>query len=286
MLKSNDNPFTVSSRIKNKIESVDVHIDAITMVANIKTQMKEMYQGFERYRKEAEKEGFKMSHFRRHRYSGWLISSVFFGMDGEDSYMIGSTGEASRALAHWLQEVTGTVTRMDIALTVGVLVPDIEYALDLYTVLPAASTKSMVRSSTGDTLYLGRRGGTTYLRIYDKSNSYGEGLGTSWRFEVELGRGQSEKCWEEYVKATDKIALMSTWLNASFSRKHVTIPLETEAYVPFADRGYQYKLSSREKHLKWIRTFVQPSVRFLVAIGEGEEVAEALGLQSRLPGFE
>lgn len=83
----------------------------------------------------------------------------------------------------------GYLTRLDV--TIDVLDPAFDLE-GLYLMVQAgrcdtkAKNVSFIRSSTGQTLYVGKRSSDRMLRIYDKGGEQGEQQGEHWRIEAEL----------------------------------------------------------------------------------------------------
>jgi DNA relaxase NicK len=133
----------------------------------------------------------------------------------------------------------------------------------------------LIESNTGDTLYCGSRESGEYIRIYDKSVSYGycEGSGQVWRFEVEYKNRSAERL-AVYLE-DNKFENMADVVWASMRKKDLPAP-RIGKVVDI--RGAYTSLTSAEQKLEWIGRQVRPTVQFLVSLGLVEEVREQLGL--------
>lgn len=136
----------------------------------------------------------------------------------------------------------------------------------------------LFESELGDTIYIGSRQSDAYLRIYDKSKSYGLDLGRVYRWEVEY-KGELVHPAVEKVRDGGRQAIRELVFGEAH---HKSVP----SPIVEGQRGIKREkisVSSPEAKIAWLSRQVAPTVKWLNALGYDNQVREALNL--KLPGF-
>lgn len=184
------------------------------------------------------------------------------------------TGKDSpRALKQALKVKDVKFTRVDTYIDVKMSSRVLGLARKLYDTYKGKSSKKLIESLTGDTVYFGSRMTESMIRIYDKSAEYGEELGMVWRFEVEYKKdlaGGVAQYLSEYGNAgIDELV----W--SECRSKDLPVPAIPNKVNILRD---MVTLSSAEMKLNWLGRQVQPTVTFLRRLGLEDKVKEALQL--------
>jgi hypothetical protein len=152
---------------------------------------------------------------RWQQYKGRKASNGLFHGTGEQSgrvhCIIQVSGQAAHELAEWLFNVLPReswsslyCTRIDIQNTRTR--PKFDDRPKVYKRLK--DPKSLIQSSTGDTLYIGARTSDTYWRIYDKTTEY-------LRLELEAKGKQAKRIWMGLVAGENLGSVWNTYLHHS-----------------------------------------------------------------------
>jgi len=179
----------------------------------------------------------------------------------------------------WMQAAVSTLpkcTRVDICVDVKMSKPDRRIVRKIRDGHKKRGTEMLLIEGKGDTLTVGSRESSEYIRIYDKSEHYQEELGNVWRFEVEYKRTMAQPVLELLAQG-DANQLMQDMVWHSMTKKHLPTPLIGN---PVNIKGHKAAVSSPEQKLLWIGRQVQPTVTFLRQLGMEAEVLKALGLDN------
>lgn len=184
------------------------------------------------------------------------------------------TGKDSpRALKQALKVDDIKYTRIDTYIDVKMSQRVLGLARKLYDTYKGTSSKKLIESETGDTVYFGSRMTESMIRIYDKSKEYNEELGMVWRFEVEykkdLANGVVQYLSEYGNSGIDELV----W--AECKSKSLPVPAIPDKVNIMRD---MVTLSSAEMKLNWLGRQVMPTVKFLRRLGLEDRVKEVLQL--------
>lgn len=210
--------------------------------------------------------------------------------DGGMDEMIVASGRVSEKAIEFIGDAARfRTTRFDLQITLHLDQPDKNLAVDLYESIrkkqdvglsPIGNRNlGLIRSGTGDTLYLGSRSSTRrFFRLYDKSGDLGQGLGEFWRAEVQYGRSIAGGAMEWYLSRGNHYRFIVDLVCSEF--------YDAMGWSPFPD--YTFGVSefqdepeepqSLSKKLSWLEICVRPTVGILIEAGQENEVRKALGL--------
>lgn len=213
-------------------------------------------------------------------YKGSTVNGLSFGMRNESEAMMIGSGEVAQALLPGDLPRDVRLTRFDVQVTIMLAKPLPLLAHDVYDDVTAgndARVKAryvrLIKSRTGDTLYLNKRSAPVMLRLYDKGHDYNKAQkGEFWRYEVEY-------------KAKAAIAAYQAWLTcqhhenwclgavlSEFRKRGV------EAHWPVSNDisaiAIKATVTTSAGKLQWLSRCVSPVVVQLIQAGlEGETLA-------------
>lgn len=180
-------------------------------------------------------------------------------------------------------------TRFDLQITVQRKEPHRMLASNLYDSIkmrrkvgtsPLGNRKmSLIRSETGDTLYVGSRSSSKkFFRLYDKSFEMNGYPGEFWRAEVQYGRDLASGAIRWYVDiGYVRHALVDLVCSEFFDAMEWSLvpnyQYNTQDFPPEDE-----KETTLEKKLAWLKNCARPTVQILIENGLEKEAREALGL--------
>lgn len=218
-------------------------------------------------------------------YTGYKTEHVRYGIRGQQEGIIIVSGPYSSKLLseQWFE--SGRATRVDTQVTVLLDKPQPRVGYKLYRDLEGLNKTrkrqrpiKLIKSPTGDTLYVGKRTSGVMLRFYDKSLDYGESeLGTIWRFEVEYKQAHARKACKRILDANDLLGCCAGLTLAEFQKRDVEPGFSPETFISAIEVGAT--VTTVDNKLKWLTKCVAPVVVQLVIAGYEEEVVSALKLR-------
>jgi len=130
---------------------------------------------------------------------------------------------------------------------------------------------------SGDSLAIGSRRSTRYLRIYDKTAQQGGRIvGNQYRFEIELKKLQARREWQRTCGAADIPHLAMSVVAGSLLSHGLPVPwLETVEPLGLPST---YDPTTEERRLKWLLDTVAPVVKKIDDPEKRLRVAVAFGL--------
>lgn len=286
-------PYKVSNDVIEEVTEYQVTCDAYTVITEDDYLVNVLAAKWAKYSEFAQRTGNKVKPYRNNQYRGWQVGSMRYAINpyGKGT-LLSVTGSLSDVT---IEEVLGfslRATRFDIAATFFLSSPLPDYAAQLYDArvmqgdkgrIPIGQWK-LLSSPTGDTLYVGTRGTGKFIRVYDKSLQY-TGVaerGYVWRFEMEYGTGYADTLFQQLRTEIDNERSISDYmvkrLWGDCYQKGVALPVRVEALADNELRKDK-KPTDKDRYLTWIGKTVRPVVQWLVAMGYGEDVSEALGVQ-------
>lgn len=211
--------------------------------------------------------------------------------DGRADEMLVSPGAHAGVLLEHMKNIDDyRVTRLDLQVTVFVDKPDENIAVRLYDKLSRMSAVgtsplgrrkvSLVRSETGQTLYIGsRQTGRKFFRLYDKSHDVGASLGQVWRQEVQYGRDLAQGAAKWYVQAANKGQSVIDLVCAEFMdcADFSLVPTDEVVAEDFAEKPADHTVLGAK--VEWLRKCVRPTIALLIEHDLLDEAKEALGLR-------
>jgi hypothetical protein len=220
------------------------------------------------------------------KYEGWRAGSVGY-MVNEDRSLLSLAGNLAQKYLKEVAEIEVTATRIDLAVDVLLFDPVPVAALRYAELLRSSKAgiregyKSRLLLLTGDdggsTLYLGKRSGRLFARLYDKGVQSGAAvMGTLWRYEVEYKQDAARAVYTELLDEDRQRDYILARVHTHFQRRGV-LPLfhVSQAAGPL-DR-YKEERTPLDS-LNWLATQVRPTVGRLRLAGYEKELYNVLGL--------
>jgi len=216
--------------------------------------------------------------------------------DGEAEEILIASGEASQDVCSVLAREKHSLncTRLDLQSTVHLDLRDADVACRAYDGLVAIEEKggamptgrkpySLIRSGTGDTLYVGsRRTRGKFFRLYDKGGERGGETGLVWRQEVQYNRKFANSALKIYCTMRYDGESLSDLVTDEFRDCCGFSVAPLLGGKIRSSEGVCSEIVSRETNyeakLKWLKTCVRPAVSDLLNMGLIDETVEALGL--------
>jgi len=253
-----------------------------------------------RYEKTLAYADLERREWSRHGYNGTSLPGFQWGYHRQHGYIIICSGPIAERF--WLEALAPRprVTRLDLSVTVDINPPEPFMADRLYREGQAQglfgnlSTTVVENSRGGNTLYLGSRSSDQYGRLYDKgveADPKGGEQGKFWRYEVEFKKPRSSvvagtlmtRMKDGSLPADLILSTVHDWFLVRGVRP-LFRPGATPALVTVVSQ--EYRETSLDRKIKWLRTSVQPTVKKLLAMGMEEETLRALGIPRQLSYLE
>jgi DNA relaxase NicK len=258
-------------------------VDWVTMTTTNDGIGAAWYTMYAKYRKMRQKEADRETPFSNGYYSGFRIGSMQWGYQEHLGYICIISGEDAERYWYTLSPTDARVTRLD--LCCDFMYQDLKYlALELFEKASDQRKQEkpglslFIGPEGGDTLYVGSRHSQQFGRLYDKGVESGTSPpGHYWRAEVEFKKPLSGLMAAELVQETGENrvqAIADTVVNWFFDRDIKV--LEDTVEGRRIQISVEQRITTAEKKLAWLRTQVQPTVRQLVSLGLGKEVAKSL----------
>jgi len=239
--------------------------------------------------------GNRIGLFRSEGYEGQHCGAVDWGQRDAASTLVRLSGQlASEHLAEALS-LSDAVTRFDIAVTCRFDPPDPHIGRNAYFLAEqyhaehrrSALPWRVSDADGGETTYVGKRGSTNMLRVYNKEAeciATGDTLGAEryrgcWRFELAVKTPTAEQLAHETDAREDRAAYVQQYVSDWMDAHGIAAPWPREGgrvLIP----GFRRR-SDADTKLRHIQKNVRPTVDFLRAVGREPEVIRALGLYER-----
>lgn len=260
-------------------------VDWITITSTEKDLSFELQQWFN-----TEEERYRDSELLPHPwaamgYRGTQIGAIKFGIRGLEEAIAIISGDSTDVLCRTIPVAGLNVTRIDLQVTVSLRKARPGLARELYAKMleekldnPQCPSVQLISGVSGDTLYVGTRGGKPFLRIYDKGWSYNETkLGQIWRFEVEYRREQAKLAFARWLAAEDKTTYTIAQVLAEVKKKGIRPRFSSKSEIDAIETKAVAKTVAGQ--LEWLEKCVSPVLIKLANLGYEEEVISALKLR-------
>jgi len=269
-------------------ESKEVHsvgMDWITYVTTERRHTKDLMLFASSSAKGQEQSNVSSEYWKGLGYAGSKLGSFRWGeRNGHEGIMIISGGSAIAGLAFAALGI-GRPTRVDLQVTIRCTPPNHSVATRVYSDLENINKSrqrkryiKLISSSTGDTVYVGKRTSKVMLRLYDKTHSVMQGqTGLYWRYEVEYKSRAAVKVLESLTTANDLMALCLSQVFAEYVKRDVQPRFSTRSVVDAIEVGME--VSTKDSKLRWLEKCVAPVVTQLCIAGYEEQVLHSLKLR-------
>lgn len=225
-------------------------------------------------------------------YEGIQCGRVTYGQRDTHATRLALSGDSANANLDVAVALADTVTRLDLAVTCRLDQPahDLgaeacEAALAFRQVKHrAAKPWAVFDADGGYTLYLGERASENFFRLYNKEAQQRKEMGASydgrydncWRYELETKATVPHLILKKLLPAKDRGEWIRSYLHAYVQAHGLEPPFDVAGALALIP-GFRRK-SDRDSKLNHLAKNVRPTVQWLMGIGAGDEVRDALGL--------
>jgi DNA relaxase NicK len=232
-----------------------------------------------------ESAGNKCSPWSSRGYVGYQAGGVRIGVR-PDSWCVQLSSSVARDNWKQVYDERTNLSRIDVQTTVQfetsqpyIIKTLHRDALEPHKRPGRPSERRLISSTTkGDTLYIGRRVSQVYLRAYDKGvEQQSHEAGKLLRYEAELKGDRARQIAASIYKASSEWEASHALISQLFRREHVRVPRET---LERQWDSLSLRTPDATRKLAWVRSSVQPSIKFLLLHVERDEIMDALGLSS------
>lgn len=218
-------------------------------------------------------------------YLGWKCGPLHCGARLENELIVILTGLSSLDWASEVPATEGKVTRFDLQVTVLLSDPVPNLAEVVYAKLSRENelrerkrTLKLIKSNTGQTVYVGHRRNAVMLRLYDKSPEIdGAKEGQYWRYEVEYKKKSAGRAYAKWLGHSNRPAYTASLVWKEFEKRGSAPLFNPETEVDAIAIGAT--ASTLETKLSWLVRCVSPVVSQLCLLGHEEKVLKALKLK-------
>lgn len=219
-------------------------------------------------------------------YRGQNWGPMKLGVRNQHEAILILSGNICSSALCWTEIDPDRVKRVDLQVTVGLKMPSPNYALTLYQLLPTLTEFSRyvkmmkyISSFTGDTLYIGKRGRSHLLRIYDKSMDCGyRKTGYAWRFEMEYRNDAAKQVVRRLNEKNDKQGYILGQVTAELSKRSIKSSFGATSVIDAIE--VSASVATAETKLDWLSRCVSPVVMKLLSLGYEEEIIDMLKLKN------
>lgn len=266
------------------LDSIDAGIDWLTLTSVGGMQTEVLLKLGSALVADRKRDGFAEQPYGAGGYRGFSCGGVRYGSRGDDEAILILSGlEADRNFR--MIPHLDRLTRIDIQMTVEMPIAKPAFARLLYEELKDQHDADeyrynlrLIQGLTGDTLYIGSRRSSTFVRVYDKSKDIdGAEPGQFWRFEAEYKRHKPFAVALRVKQADSKKAAIETLVCSEMQKRGV--PLNIQRTIAFDPFRVPRKETTVTNQLAWLRKSVRPLVRRLAIDGYYKEALRALGVE-------
>jgi len=287
-------PYKVAQDVISEVGEFRTTCDAYTVLTSNEYEVNVLASKWAKYSEFAQKAGNKVKPYKNNQYIGWQIASMRYAtMYNKIDTLLSVTGDLAEVTLEEMLGFTLRASRVDIAATFFFTTPIPDFASQCYDARMAMGEAGkvprkqwkLIQSENGDTLYVGTRGTGKFIRVYDKSFQYS---GTSergyiWRFEMEYGVGYADTLWQQLrIELENERSIQDYMIKRLWGdcyQKGIMLPVKVEA-LDTTELRKDKRPTDKDRYLSWMNKTVRPVVQWMIAMGYGEEVSEALGLQT------
>lgn len=271
--------------MSNEVSTIDTGLDWLTVT----TTEGDMTQGLVELAQELEWNHLPKDAIAKDwsglGYRGRSYEGLRFGRRASDEAILILSGSLAREVGFTYTVDHTRVTRADFQVTVALDEPDPDIARKTYTRYRnlTESEKSdrmytYISSNTGDTLNVGKRSRSKYLRFYDKSTWFtGSDLGSIWRYEAEFKQGVAKRAMEMFNESKDRHTFIAEQVFGAFQKAGIE-PMYKIGNKP-ASLEVANKVTTVDSKIGWLSRCVAPVVTQLIHLGYEEEVLRSLKLK-------
>lgn len=261
---------------------IDLGLDWVTLIGANDKSAEGVLRSAAKELKRHEK-AHKTKRFASAGYSGESCGGLSVGTSKDGQYMIVLSGEmAKNAQGHIPEIWILRATRCDYQVTVQMNEGNV--ARKIYDKLARENeTRTRKRhiaymeSETGSTVYVNKRSGAVYIRVYDKSDAYRKAPNSVWRFEVEYKKALAHDAFWSWLNHKDRGRWVRQNIQAELEKRSIHMLNFNEVNVVAGIKAVQEE-TDHSRTVRWLKSSVLPALLRLDGAGYGVEAYAALGL--------
>lgn len=235
--------------------------------------------------------GNRVLPFTLGNYSGVRCGRVRSG-ESADRILVQLSGDLAAVYFDYAMDHAHHVTRLDLAVTVQLAEYSPMCAFEAYkaavahrTEHPTEAAPSLILNGAGgQTMYVGKRTGDRYFRLYDKQaecaaskdDDATERYARSWRYELEVHDDLATAVAYSVPRGPSRGAWISAYVH-KYLLDHGVEPMFTPMQPAQHVGGFRRR-ADRESRLDWLSRDVAPTVRWLLDSTPKDELLKRLGL--------
>jgi len=271
-----------------RIADLVTGIDWITVTTNVEKSGIALWDVFNEYQKELK---IKPKPIIRYGFNGLRVNGMEYGYnDNSGWHMVTATGATANTVWHKLVPSSERVTRLDLAVTVGLHKPMPDLIETHFCDVPEPERASRFYATVhgsdgGSTLYVGKRVSERFGRVYDKGVQSKEwSPGVMYRYEVVLkkldGNAVARNLYGDWRRGGKVYAqALASYVYNWFLMRGIQPIFDT--WDNKMSIEVKTRVTSRDRQLTWLRTQVRPTVRNLIEDGFGPDVVRALDISPK-----
>jgi DNA relaxase NicK len=271
---------------------VNAGVDWLTMTSPEGAATESLQNTVTQLGRESDQCGNIMASWARLGYVGWKVGPLAFGLRGNAAIVVCSGPDAETVLKKCFNP-SCSVTRLDLQVTVRVVKPIQQVALQTYQQVSEALSRRQITVTSnlisgtdgGSTCYVGSRSSERFGRVYNKMvESKDPDYADCWRYEVELKGGTADATARVLVGRHDWPA----WIHGAVRRFYVDRRIDA-CYLPYSEAvpvTAKRPRSDVDRQIRWLTEQVQPTVNTLRFLGHEDAVYKALGLAKMPNGID
>lgn len=185
------------------------------------------------------------------------------------------------------------VTRLDLQVTVLLDDGEENLASDLYDAVMKSKAEganitkrrrvTLVKSSTGQTLYLGtRKTGRKFFRLYDRAKGAGCQTGIMWRQEIQYGRDLAPEALRRYLDIRKDGYATVALVCAEFQDAMGFSLHDHIGDLPEVVSSEAKKKPTLDAKLEWLDRCVKPTISLMIDNDLEQEMLYAIGLKHHM----
>lgn len=236
--------------------------------------------------------GNRVRTFRLQGYEGQHCGAVEWGRRDERAVLVRLIGNAADQFLSEPLSLSDTCTRVDLAVTVRSTPPDPHVGRNVYALAewfhqrnPQSALPWRVSDAAGgETTYVGKRGSSNMLRVYNKEaecialedREGAERYKACWRYELEVKSPTALPLAREVESRTDRAGYVQAYV-WDWMRAHGMEPAWGHDGGRVLIPGFRRR-SDADSKLQHLEKNVRPTIEWLEAEGYGAEARRALGM--------
>jgi hypothetical protein len=259
---------------------VSTGIDGLNLTATGAEGKQLLVDCYDQHRTENEGKGWLETEGKKGNYQTLGMNGMMLGVDPMRGNWLSTMGQKAQMLPLQQLSTQSGCTRCDLQVTMmlnskcGGLASTVYQKLTAgLQSLPSDPYLALIQSSSGSTLYYGKRTNGFMIRLYDKGAQTGLAEpGYMWRLEIEYRKKQAESIWKALKEWEFQPKTIGEWV---ISQCHMRgFPVPSSGTWNGEDPDFSVEDPDYHRKLVWLATQVKPTVEQLLEAGYGQAVRD------------